>query len=182
MKKGITTIILFSVLAISACKNKNKEGSEQDSSPSSSSSSTAPEEKSGAANQPKEYKVVVSPDSAILGKDKEALVKITETKALALQDADGKDQGTELTVSLNVTNKRGIGKNSLNVDYSESRLQLSNGTNITCDHGTDYLRAEPEATPKTERWVYKIPAGSKPTALNLFMDETRVSVKVSLEQ
>lgn len=180
MKKNIIFIGMLSVLLVSACKSKNKDAADQESTTSSSSSpSTDP--KPGLANQPKEYKVTLSPDSAILGKDKEALVKITGGKAISLQDPDGKDNGIDLTIYLNVTNKRTIGGGSVHVDYPNSRLQLDNGTNITCDSGTDYLRADAEATSKTESWVYKVPAGAKPVALNLFMDETRVSVKITLE-
>ena len=70
----------------------------------------------------------------------------------------------------------------MSVSYADSRLQLDNGTNITHDSGSDFLRAQPEATSKEESWTYKIPAGAKPTALNLFMDETRVSVGVALSE
>jgi hypothetical protein len=70
---------------------------------------------------------------------------------------------------------------SISVSYSESRLELENGNNITAETGTDYLRAQPESTSKEESWTYKIPAGAKPKQLNLFMDDTRVSVAVTLE-
>jgi hypothetical protein len=70
----------------------------------------------------------------------------------------------------------------VSVYYSYSRLQLDNGTNITHDSGSGNLNAQPEATSEEQSWVYKIPAGAKPTALNLFMDETRVSVGVALSE
>jgi hypothetical protein len=118
-----------------------------------------------------------------LGKKKEALVKITGATAMSLADPDGKDNGIELVINMTVTNKNTISDgNSVSVSYSNSRLQLDNGTNITCESGTDYLRAQPEASSKVESWTYKIPAGAKPKALNLFMDETRVSVNVSLSE
>lgn len=178
MKKSITMVFMFSILILSSCKSKNKDAAAQDSSqPQQSSSGSKPE----VTNQPKEYKVTVTPDSAILGKDKEAFLKIMGGKAVSLQDPDGKDNGTELTINLNVTNKKAIGSSSVSVSYGDLRLQLDNGTNITCTRGTDFLNAEPEATSKTQTWTYVIPVGAKPVGLNLFMDQTRVSVKIALD-
>ena len=184
MKRVITLGLIATVLVFSACKGGKKEESGDNASATQSSSSSTPaEEHKQAANQPKEYNVTFTPDSAVLGKKKEALVKITGATAIALTDPDGKDKGIELTVKLTVTNKSHIGEGrSFSISYAESRLQLDNGTNITHDSGTDYLRAEPEATSKEESWVYKIPTGAKPSALNLFMDDTRVSVGVALSE
>lgn len=182
MKRVITLGIIATALVFSACKNGKKEESGETNATAQTPAGSE-EQKPAPANQPKEYKVTVTPDSAILGKSKEALIKVTGATAMALTDADGKDNGIELVVKLTVTNKGQIGKGSnIHVDYPNSRLQLDNGTNITCETGTDYLRAEPEATSKEESWTYKIPAGAKPTNLNLFMDETRVSVGVSLSE
>lgn len=181
MKRVITLGLIATVLVFSACKGGKKEESGDNASATESSSSTPAEEHKQAANQPKEYNVTFTPDSAVLGKKKEALVKITGATAIALTDPDGKDLGIELTIKLTVTNKSHIGEgSSVSVSYAESRLQLDNGTNITHDSGTDYLRAQPEATSKEESWTYKIPTGAKPSALNLFMDDTRVSVGVAL--
>lgn len=185
MKKVITLGLFATVLVFSACKGDKKEESSENaaSTEASASSGTPAEEKKQAANQPKEYKVTFTPDSAILGKKKEALVKVTGGTAIALTDPDGKDNGVELTVKLTVTNKSQIGSgSSVSVSYAHSRLQLDNGTNITHDSGTDFLRAQPEATSNEESWTYKIPAGAKPTALNLFMDDTRVSVGIALSE
>jgi predicted aspartyl protease len=184
MKRVITLSLIATVLVFSACKGgKKEEGAENAASTESSSSGAPAEEKKQTANQPKEYKVTFTPDSAILGKKKEALVHITGATAMALTDPDGKDNGIELTVKLTVTNKSHIGDgSSVSISYTNSRLQLDNGTNITHDNGTDYLRAQPEATSNEESWTYKIPAGAKPTALNLFMDDTRVSVGVALSE
>jgi hypothetical protein len=185
MKKIITLGLFATVLVFSACKGGKKEDSGENatSTESSASAGTPAEEKKQTANQPKEYKVTFTPDSAILGKKKEALVKVTGATAMALTDPDGKDNGIELTVKLTVTNKTPIGNGSgVTVAYSDSRLQLDNGTNITYDSGTGSLRAQPEATSTEESWTYKIPAGAKPTALNLFMDDTRVSVGVALSE
>ncbi|OQP62469.1 hypothetical protein A3860_27640 [Niastella vici] len=181
MKRVITLSLIATVLVFSACKGGKKE--ETSEATGSTQQTSGSEEKKPAANQPKEYKVTITPDSAILGKKKEALVKVTGATAMALTDADGKDNGIEVSFKLTLTNKNKIGEGySIHVDYTNSRLKLDNGTTITHDSGTDYLRAEPEATSKEETWTYKIPAGAKPTELNLFMDETRVSVGVSLSE
>lgn len=184
MKRVITLGLFATVLVFSACKGGKKEESGSDvSTATQSTSGGSTEEHKQAANQPKEYKVTFTPDSAILGKKKEALVKVVSATAIALTDPDGKDKGIELTINLTVTNKGHIGEgSSISVSYAESRLQLDNGTNITHDSGTDYLRAQPEATSKEESWTYKIPTGAKPSALNLFMDDTRVSIGVALSE
>ncbi|HSC37658.1 MAG TPA: hypothetical protein VLD19_07305 [Chitinophagaceae bacterium] len=177
--RKIGTLIIMSSLFMFSCKSKN--GNSSDQGETKTPETTTQDQKPGITSQPKTYKVVFSPDSALLGKKNEALIKITGATAVALQDPDGKDNGIELTVKLTVTNKEKISSSSnLHVDYPNSRLQLDNGTNTVCDTGTDFLRAAPESTSKEESWVYKIPAGTKPTALNLFMDDTRVSVSVSL--
>jgi hypothetical protein len=183
MKRVITLGLIATVLVFSACKSNSKKEESSETATTSETPASGEEQKSAPANQPKEYKVTVTPDSAILGKKKEALVKVTGATAIALTDADGKDNGIEITFKLTVTNRGKIGDGSyLHVDYPNSRLQLDNGTNITHDSGTGYLEAQPEATSEEESWTYKVPAGAKPTALNLFMDETRVSVGVSLSE
>jgi hypothetical protein len=183
MKRVTLLGLIATVLVFSACKGDSKKEEAGATTASTETTAGGEEKKSAPANQPKEYKVKITPDSAILGKKKEALVKIVGATAIALTDPDGKDIGTELTFKLTVTNKSHIGDgSSVSVSYAESRLQLDNGTNITHDSGTDYLRAQPEATSKEESWTYKIPAGAKPTALNLFMDDTRVSVGVALSE
>ncbi|WP_205511298.1 hypothetical protein [Longitalea arenae] len=183
MKKVIFLGSMAAVLAFTACKNDSKKEVTDEATGSTQTAGASEEQKPAAANQPKEYKVGTTPDTAILGKKREALVKITGATAMALTDPDGKDNGIELVLKLTLTNKNQIGQGyGIHMDYTKSRLQLDNGTNITCDHGSDFLRAEPEATSKEEEWTYKIPAGAKPTALNLFMDDTRVSVGVSLSE
>ena len=178
--RKIPLLLMASLLAFAACKNGNKKAEGEAS--TEQTPAAGEEKKSAPANQPKEYKVIVTPDSAILGKSKEALVKVTGATAIALSDPDGKDNGIELTFKLTVTNKSTLtDKKYVSVSYADSRLELDNGTKITHDSGTDFLRAEPEATSKEESWVYKIPAGAKPKALNLFFSDTRVSVNVTLE-
>jgi len=183
MKRVITLALIATVLVFSACKGGKKEETSEATGSTQEASTGSEEKKPATANQPKEYKVTVTPDSAILGKKKEALVKVTGATAIALTDPDGKDNGIELTFKLTATNKSHISDGSgISVYYSYSRLQLDNGTSITHDSGSGNLSAQPEATSNEESWVYKIPAGAKPTQLNLFMDDTRVSVGVSLSE
>jgi len=183
MKRVITLGIMASVLVFAACKDKKKDATSETTGATQGPAATEEQKSSAPANQPKEYKVTITPDSAILGKKKEALVKVTGATAMALTDPDGKDNGIELTIKLTVTNKSHIGDgSSVSVYYSYSRLQLDNGTSITHDSGSGNLSAQPEATSGEESWVYKVPAGAKPTQLNLFMDDTRVSVGISLSE
>lgn len=182
MKKVILLGTIASVLVLAACKGGKKEETSENAA-TTSTSSASNEETKPAANQPKEYKVAFTPDSAILGKKKEAFIRITGATAMAMTDPDGKDNGIELVVKLQATNKQAIKEGySFSVSYADSRLQLDNGTNVVCKTGTDYVRAQPEATGKEESWTYEIPAGAKPTALNLFYDDTRVTVGVALSE
>lgn len=173
--------MMIASLSVIACKGK-KDDKTADTNTTAATEDTKPKSGDAIANQPKNYKVIITPDSALLGKKNEVLVKATGGNAVVLQDPDGKDDGIELTIKLQATNKQKIGEGSgISVSYSDSRLQLDNGNNITAETGTDYLKADPEATSKEETWTYKIPAGAKPAALNLFLDGTRVSVKIALE-
>ena len=183
MKRVILLGTIASVLVLSACKGGGKKEETSETAATTTPSSTPAEESKQAANQPKEYKVVFTADTAILGKKKEAFVKITGATAMAMTDPDGKDNGIELVVKLQATNKQTIKEgSSFSVSYGDSRLALDNGTNVVCKTGTDYIRAQPEATGQEESWTYEIPAGAKPTALNLFYDDTRVSVSVALSE
>ncbi|OQP41064.1 hypothetical protein A4H97_15820 [Niastella yeongjuensis] len=183
MKKVILLGTIASVLVLAACKGGAKKEETGENAATASSSPASSEEAKPAANQPKEYNVAFTPDSAILGKKKEALVKLTGATAMAMTDPDGKDNGIELVIKIQGTNKQTIKDGSgFSVSYADSRLQLDNGTNVVAKTGTDYVRAQPEATGKEESWTYVIPAGAKPTALNLFYDDTRVSVGVALSE
>jgi len=182
MKKVILLGTIASVLVLSACKGGKKEETSENAATTSPSTAST-EETKPAANQPKEYKVAFTPDSAILGKKKEAFIKLTGATAVAMTDPDGKDNGIELVIKIQATNKQTIKDgSSFSVSYADSRLQLDNGTNVVCKTGTDYVRAQPEATGNEESWTYEIPAGAKPTALNLFYDDTRVTVGIALSE
>lgn len=184
MKKVTLLGLMATMLVFSACKGDSKKEEAGNTTASAETPAGGEAQKPAGVNQPKEYKVTITPDSALLGKKKEALVKIAGATAMVLQDREGKDNGIELTFRLTVTNKSLIGKGStVYISYSDSRLQLDNGTNIShTNSSTGSLRAKPEATSEEESWTYKIPAGAKPTALNLFYKETRVSVGVALSE
>ena len=176
------SLMFFSLFVLASCKSgdkKEKDAGEETTTPASSDSKPAD---APTANQPKSYTATFAPDSALLGKSSEALVKVMGSSAVALSDPDGKDNGIELVIKLQATNKQSIGGgNSISVSYSDARLQLDNGTTIPAETGTDYLRAMPESSGKIESWTFQIPTGAKPTALNLFLDGTRVAMGVTLK-
>lgn len=135
---------------------------------------------SAAANEPKTYTVAFTPDIVLLGKNKEAFVKIKDARAVALQDPDGKDEGIELTFGLDVTNKNKVGGNNFFFRTDNFRLTLDNGNNITQYTG-EAEGVDAESTKELKKIVYKLPAGTKPKTLNLFHDETRASVGLELK-
>jgi len=182
MKRVILLGTTAAVLVLSACKGGKKEETGENAA-TTTQSAASNEATKPAANQPKEYNVAFTPDSALLGKKKEAFIKLTGATAVAMTDPDGKDNGIELVIKIQGTNKQTIKDGgNFSVSYADSRLTLDNGTNVVCKTGTDYVRAQPEATGKEESWTYEIPAGAKPTALNLFYDDTRVTVGVALTE
>ena len=78
MKRVITLGLVASVLVFAACKGGSKKEESSENATSAQSSTPSEEQKSAPANAPKEYAVTITPDSAILGKQKEALVKEIE--------------------------------------------------------------------------------------------------------
>jgi len=172
----IAAIATFSIMY--SCKGKNKDASD-------TSAAREPAKKNEAAattptNEPKSYTVTFSPDTVLLGKNKEAMVKIKNAKAVALQNPDGKDEGIELTFDLDVTNKVKVGGSSFFFRTDNFRLTLDNSQNITQADGNS-SGVDAESTKEIAGIKYKIPAGSKPKTLNLFHDETRASVGVELK-
>jgi hypothetical protein len=176
--KAILTFSLFIVLA--ACKAKDKS-SEADDKQNEQNGPAAEEKKNTvAASEPKTYQLVFAPDSVLLGKDKEAFIKILGGEAVELQDVDGKSTGMNIKIKLRETNRSSLdNKKFFGVYPGDARLELDNGTNVTSTSG-DGLSAEPEASTEAE-WVFETPAGTKPTKLNLFYDGTRVSVSITMK-
>ena len=173
------TAIIFLVTGMIACKGKKKE---TETPPSTEQTSPVTEEAkpSGPASEPKTYQLSGTPDSVVLGKDKEAFVKILGGEAIEMQDPEGKSTGMNIKFKLRVTNKSTLdNKKFFNINSRDARLELDNGTNTTAQNG-DSLNPEAESS-LDGTWEFEIPAGTKPTKLNLFYDGTRVSVAISLK-
>ena len=180
MKKTLIAIATASTITLFSCKDKAKEaGTETTTTPAAEQTTPAADNKP-AANEPKTYKVVFSPDTVYLGKNKEAFVKIKNAKAVALQDPDGKSEGIEFSFDLDVTNKNAVGGDALFFRTDNFRLQLDNGNSITQYTGSS-SGVDGESTKELKEIVYKIPADAKPKTLNLFHDGTRVGVAITLE-
>lgn len=178
MKKSILASALLIAIAFAACKNKKAaEGTDESNSAQSESSTPA---SNSPANEPKSYTVTFSPDTAYLGKNKEAFIRLKNGKAVELQDADGKSTGTELSYEIEVTNKHKMGEGGVYLNPSQFRLQLDNGNAITHDNYNS-VSAEAESTNSSVDNKFRLPAGTKPKTLNLFYDETRVSVSVEMK-
>lgn len=164
---------------VSCNGNKAKTADTQETTATTTPESTAP---TPVGNQPLSYAVKVSPDSAILGKKGEAFIKFEEGNAIALQDADGKSTGTEVTIKMSITNRSKLdNKVYFTVEFSNSRLELDNGTSITYKSADGNTSPEAESTGQASV-VFEVPAGAKPAKLSLFLDGTRVSTGISLEE
>jgi hypothetical protein len=177
-----SAIISFSVLALSSCGNSKKGAGSGDSSAVTTTTeapvTTAPAstEAPKKENAPETVAYTAAPDTAILGKSREAFVKVVDANAVSLQDADGKSTGSELTIKLSVTNKSKLdNKKFFSLPSSDARLELSNGNAITSTRTDGSSSPEPESTTEAT-WVFSLPANTKATKLNFFLDGTRVSV------
>lgn len=178
-KIASTALVLTVLVSVIACKGKKENSGDAGNTSTEQTPSTSGEE-SKPANEPKSYTVTFSPDTAYLGKNKEAFVRLKNARAVELFDADGKSTGIELSYEMEVTNKQALGTSSVFMNPSNFRLQLDNGTNITHDNYNS-VSVQPESTGSSVDNKFRIPVGAKPKALNLFLDETRVSVGVELK-
>ncbi|MDT3401561.1 hypothetical protein [Mucilaginibacter terrae] len=182
MKKTLL-LSVFAASVLFGCKSKDKNADSADSTTKTTeitkSSSTEPASTS-PANEAKTYTITVSPDTALLGKSKEAFIKVIPISATELSTPEGKSEGIEVSFKISVTNKNAIGGNSVGVSPSEFRLQLDNNTSISQYTGS-YVSADAESTKESEVIIYRIPAGTKPKTLNLFYDQTRASVPFLLK-
>ncbi|MFW0717432.1 hypothetical protein [Pedobacter sp. N23S346] len=181
--KKVTLIAIFGLSAISfSCKQKTANntagGSDTNAATEQPVTDTAAPVAQG--NAPKTYTATFTPDSALLGKQKEAFVKVIPVSATDLSDPDRKSEGIEFTFKISVTNKNKIGGSSVFVGPADFRLTLDNNTAISRSEGGG-VSVEAESTKESELITFRIPAGTKPKALNLFYDETRASVGVSLQ-
>lgn len=182
MKKTLL-LSLFAASVLFGCKSKNKDAGSADSTTTSTevtkSSSTEPATTS-PANEAKTYTITVNPDTALLGKSKEAFIKVIPVSATELSTPDGKSEGIEVSFKISVTNKNAIGGNSVGVTPNDFRMVLDNNTSISQYTGS-YVSADAESTKESEAIIYRIPAGAKPKSLNLFYDQTRASVPFELK-
>lgn len=180
MKKNtlLLTAGAFLLAGMIACKGKSKESETEKT---ETEVKKADETKTAdGGNSAKTYSLSFSPDSVILGKDKEVFLKLLSGEGVELSDPDGKSTGMNLKIKIRATNKSTLDdKKFFNVRYSDSRLELDNGTSITCETG-DSLNPEAEAS-LDGTWEFAVPAGAKPSKLNLFYDGTRVGVAISLK-
>ena len=177
MKKNVIAIVMLTgIMTIYSCKDNKKEQEDQ-----TTTSQPATDENSGSAtsSEPKTYTVTATPDAALLGKNKEASIKIKDLTALELSNPDGTSAGIELSYKIELTNKNAIGGNSVGISTADFRLTLDNGNKIPPN--STYVNAEPEATKLSDADKFIIPAGAKPTSLDLFYDQTRVSIKLELK-
>ncbi|WPV64347.1 hypothetical protein [Chitinophaga sp. LS1] len=178
MNKTILASVFSIAIFFAACKSKTT--SENADSSATTTTTTPSEEKATPANEPKSYTVTFSPDTAFLGKKKEAFIRLKNGKAVELYDNEGKVTGTELTYEIELTNKNKVGESSVFINPNDFRLTLDNGTNITHDNYHS-VSADAESTKSSEENKFRLPAGTKPKTLNLFLDETRVSVGVEMK-
>jgi hypothetical protein len=179
MKRVILVFSAGLMVCLVACKGKNKTDNAEQQTTTTEQTQSSPATAT-PTNEPKTYEVVFSPDSAYLGKKKEAFVRVKNAKAVELSDADGKITGTEITYEVEVTNKNQVGGNSIYFNPGDFRLQLDNGNSITNDRYHS-VNVDAESTKSSTENIFKLPAGTKPKSLSLFYDETRVSVGVELK-
>ncbi|MCC8409244.1 hypothetical protein LJ707_09890 [Mucilaginibacter sp. UR6-1] len=184
MKKITLMAVLAVATVVYSCKSKSdKDAADSTAAVESAEASTEDPpsvKEEQPANETKTYTISFSPDTAILGKSKEAFLKVIPVSATDLSDPDGKSQGIEFKFKISGTNKEKIGGNSIGIATNNFRLVLDNNTSINESNG-GYFSVQPESTAESDEITYRIPAGAKPKALNLFFDETRASVGVTLK-
>ncbi|RAU82292.1 hypothetical protein [Pontibacter arcticus] len=182
MKKNLYLCATVAAMFLFSCDSKTQDETTDTSTTTTETgnSEQASETTAAVANEPKTYAVTFTPETAVLGKKKEASIKILPGTATELTDPDGTVQGTELTFKISLTNNNKIGENTIGVSPSDFRLVLEDNTSIS-QHSGSYLSSEPESTTQSSEITYRLPAGAKPKTLNLFYDETRASVSVSMQ-
>ena len=183
MKKFFIAAMLCSgIILLNSCKGKDKTEGTNAEAPIETETAV-PTQETPTAVEPKSYTVSFAagtPEIILLGKNKEASIKIKNLKAIDLSDPDGKSLGIQLSYQVELTNKNAIGGSSIQIDPDKFRLELDNGTKLSHER-YDSVSADAESTKSTGDCIFKLPAGTKPTALNLFHDDTRVSVKLEMK-
>lgn len=178
MKHFFLSMMLLSALLSVSCK-QNKSQSEQETATTSPSTTDAPADKK-TESSPKTFTVTATPDSATLGKSAQAFIKIKNIKAIQLSTPDQADAGIQLSYDLEVTNKQAVGGSSVYINPDNFRLVLNNGNKLTQDT-YNTVSVDADATGTSSDNIFKLPAGTKPVSLNLFFDDTQVSVKMEIK-
>ena len=178
MKNSLIALVIVSALiTMPSCKG-NKKQDEQTTQTTQETTETKP---AGASfSEPKTFTVTATPDSVSLGKNKEVLMKITHLKAVELSTPDGNTTGIELSYDIEATNRQKVGESTIGIYPSNFRLELDNGTKISPETSNSF-NVNAESTASSTGNIFKLPAGTKATALNLFYDETRVSIKLEMK-
>lgn len=177
-KTQFLVIVMCAGIALFSCKNAKKEDTQTVITTTETPVTTDTKSNTTAA-EPKTYSITAVPDSASLGKSKEVFIKIKNLKAIQLSDPEGKETGIELSYDIDATNKTAIGGNSVVIDPSKFRLLLDNGTQISHE-SYNSAAIDPESTKTAAENKFKLPVGAKPASLNLFYDETRATIKLSM--
>jgi hypothetical protein len=184
MKKSVFAMALLSgILTLNSCKGDKKTDETTPETTTTTTEATPTETTTPEVVEPKSYTINVAPgtpETILLGKNNEASIKILNLKAIDLSDPEGKSLGIQLSYDMEVTNKNVIGGSSVYLDPTKFRLELDNGTKITYDQ-YNTVDVTAESTKTSSGNTYKLPPGTKPVALNLFLDETRVSVKLEIK-
>ena len=177
MKKNVIAIVMLAgIMTIYSCKDNKKE---LENETTTSQPTTEENSASATTSEPKSYTVTATPDNVLLGKNKEASIKIKDITAIELSNPDGTSAGIELSYKIELTNKNAIGGNSVGIPTTDFRLELDNGNKIAPN--SIFVDAAPESTKLSDADKFIIPAGAKPTNLSLFFDQTRANVKIELK-
>ncbi|WP_443944841.1 hypothetical protein ACJVDH_18270 [Pedobacter sp. AW1-32] len=176
MKKPILSIAAAGLIFLASCKSDKKDTPADTTITKTETTVTVPVKEE---NAPETIQYTITPDSAILGKSKEAFVKVTEASSLSLQDADGKSTGSEVKLKLTISNKSPLeNKKYFSLSSSDARLEMDNGNAVSASNSEGENSPQPESTSESI-WTFQLPAGAKPKKLNFFLDGTRVSVSLT---
>jgi myo-inositol-hexaphosphate 3-phosphohydrolase len=174
MKKNVITVLLLSaIMTTYSCKKEKEDQTDLETATEKNTEGSAP------AAEPKTFVVTATPESVLLGKNKEASVKIKDLTAIELSNPEATSAGIELGYKIELTNKNAIGGNTIGLGTADFRLELDNGNKIA--PSSAYVNAAPEETKLSEVDKFIIPAGAKPTGLVLFYDQTRATVKLEIK-
>ena len=186
MKKITLSLFFFvAIISIISCKSKKKDEDKKqeiETSTVTTNSTTQPTD-NNVKTEPvaKTFTILVAPgtpDTVSIGKNKAAFIKIIDLKAEEILDSEGKATGTTLSYKIVLTNKNPIGKDKVYFETSNFRLELDNGTKVSPK--SVFIAAEPEATETSKDDSFTIPLGVKPTALILFYEDVKATVKLQM--